>query len=404
MTRIDITLNSNPVDGNNFFLELDVPTEVMNPLDINPGDPFYKSPNFIFKNTVSGSEDVWIRPTIAMTSESLWGKISDYFILYEWITVEQKDNGAVIYVDREGVFSYDVIEGDISITITTFETGITVTGLESNAYLINNQIWLELSSTDTVEYFTLFFENLSNGKTSNTLYSYTFSNKSRVDISPVIKSMFDYPDIKNDNYFKITILSSTGQTITFLKSFIRGGKRTNDTNQNLTANTILRPSEKLPVWDGFPTDEYYLDGNFDIKIRPFADINPLLKDYKRVKGCNGLYLKFLNQSGGYSNWYFESASETESGGSVGVFVRDNKLDDFGSDSDNGLQVYSKVPKEYIGLIKDLIVSPEIYKYDSGNWIRISASKNNIERDNSKRAYSVRIKFDFNYRFNPTLLW
>lgn len=294
------------------------------------------------------------------------------------------------------------------ITRQTGDTSIIVTGLESDNYFINNEIWMVLNTVDTISRYELVLTNLNNGKFTRPFELFTMTNTSRVNIQPIIKSLFDYPNVRNQNKFQITINAYIGNelsgTNSFIKNFIRGGHRTELTNQNIATGTILRPSVKLPIWDGYPTDEYFLDTDGSIQIGPFADIDPSLKDFKRVKGCNNLYVKFLNQQGGYSNWLFESYSNAETNTNLGAFVRNNNIEDLGNEVDNSLNVFSKVPQEYYQLIKDLFVSLEIYVWQDLRWKRVLSGRNTSDYDTAKRAYSVKAKFDIENRYNPSLLW
>lgn len=295
------------------------------------------------------------------------------------------------------------VDGRAVFVITRFGD-IAITDINSNGYLINNEIWMGIVAPDPVEYFQVTFRNTNNGKVSRPFTLYPIEGQAGVDIAPVIKSMFDYPEVRNYNEFIIDVEASNGVTASISRGFLRGGNRTNDTNQNLSAGDILRPTIKLPYWTGYPTSEYYLDSGLRIRERVFDEINDIDKDFRRVKGCNNLYFKFLNQMGGYSNWLFESYSEPESNTNLGAFVRNRVLSDLGNEVDNVLNVYSKVPEQYIDLIKDLIVSPEIYIYRDGDWVRIYSGRNTIDRDPVKRAYAVKLKFNFEYRYNPSLLW
>jgi hypothetical protein len=128
-------------------------------------------------------------------------------------------------------------------------------------------------------------------------------------------------------------------------------------------------------------------------------------DYRRIKGNNNIYLKFLNQKGGYSYWLFESYGEKETNTPLGYLVNtSNNLLDLGNESKSDLQIYSKIPKEYRNFPKDLIVSSDIYAYQNSAWKKIFLKSNNIEFDNIKKVYTVNFNIDLNYRFNPSLLW
>lgn len=343
-------------------------------------------------------------PTYDIEIQTISGatRYSSYVI----ITSEDNDvtfsGGVSTY--REGQSSLVTFE----ITRETGNTPITVSGLESDNYLINNEIWMGISVVDTITRYSVTLSNVNNGKFTRPFDLFTLDNKASINLQPIIKSLFDYPNVRNQNKFQITINAYIGTelsgTNSFIKNFIRGGNRTELTNQNIELGTILRPSIKLPVWDGFPTDEYFLAEDGTIQIRPFADVNPSSKDFKRVKGCNNIYFRFLNQQGGYSNWLFESYSNPETNTNLGAYVRNNNIEDLGNEVDNSLNLFSKVPSEYYQLIKDLFVSLEIYVWQDLRWVRVLSGKNTSDYDTAKRAYSVKAKFDYENRFSPSLLW
>lgn len=281
--------------------------------------------------------------------------------------------------------------------------------LNGNGYFINNQIWFNITADTTAIYFKLILTNLANGKISTQFISYADANNSVfVNIQPIIKSLFDEPDGETNNSTKvrISITANDGANVTFTKDFVRGGNRTNDTNQTISPNQTLRLSEKLPVWSGFPTYDYFLSSAYVIQKQNLADLDPAGIDYKRIKGCNNVYIKFLNQKGGYSYWLFESYTKKESNTNLGYLVssKTNNLLDLGNESESGLQIYSKISKEYRQYALDLINSPDIYAYRSGIWEKIFSRNNTIEYDNIKKVYSVNLNIDLHYRFNPSLLW
>lgn len=279
--------------------------------------------------------------------------------------------------------------------------------LNNNGYFINNEIWFEITADLPVTYFRLILMNLSNAKISTQFISYTDpNNKIFVNIQSIVKSLFDVPNGSTNNATKIqiSITTNTGENLTFTKDFIRGGKRVNDTNQTISPNQTLRLSSNLPVWSGFPISDYFLSSSYLIEEQLLADVSNI--DYRRIKGCNNIYLKFLNQKGGYSFWLFESYSEKEANSNLGYLVnsKTNNLLDLGNESKSDLQIYSKIPKEYRDYAKDIIVSPDIYAYQNGDWKKIFSKSNSIEFDNIKKVYVTNLNIDLNYRFNPSLLW
>lgn len=278
--------------------------------------------------------------------------------------------------------------------------------LNSNGYLINNEIWFNVKADAQILYFKFVFTNLSNSKITTAFINYVDQNNNVfVNIQPIVKALFDVPNggTNNSTKIQISITANTGENLTLIKDFVRGGNRTNDTNQTISPNQSLRLYQTLPVWSGFPAYDYFLSPSYGISQQNLADVTNI--DYRRIKGCNNIYLKFLNQKGGYSYWLFESFTEKEAGTPIGSTVgANNNLLDLGTLSNSDLKVYSKIPKEYKQYAFDLIVSLDLFAYQNGAWKKIFLKANSIERDNIKRVYSVSLNLDLNYRFNPTLLW
>jgi len=278
--------------------------------------------------------------------------------------------------------------------------------LNSNGYLINNEIWFNINADSPVVYFRLVLQNLGNGKISTNFISYSdINNNVLVNIQSAVKSLFDVPNglANNSTKIQITITANEGTTTSFIKDFVRGGNRVNDTNQTISPNQTLRLNTALPVWSGFPAYDYFLSSSYIIQEQNLADVTNI--DYRRIRGCNNIYLKFLNQKGGYSYWLFESYSEKEANTPLGETITGkNNMLDLGSESKSDLQIYSKIPREYRDYAFDLIVSPDVYAYQNGLWKKLFMKSNNIERDNIKRVYTVNLNIDLNYRFNPSLLW
>jgi len=280
--------------------------------------------------------------------------------------------------------------------------------LNSNGYFINNEIWMTITADVPIVWFRLYFKNLSNNKITPYFFVYTdLQNKVFINIQPIVKALFDVPNGSTNNSTKIEIHAITNiaspNSLNITKDFVRGGNRTNDTNQTISPNQSLRLYQTLPVWSGFPAYDYFLSPTYVIEQQNLIDVIDI--DYRRIKGCNNIYLKFLNQKGGYSYWLFESFTEKEAGTPLGYTVGvDNNLLDLGNLSSSDLKVYSKIPREYKQYAFDLIVSPDIFAYQNGAWKKIFLKSNSIERDNIKRVYSVSLNLDLNYRFNPSLLW
>lgn len=278
--------------------------------------------------------------------------------------------------------------------------------LNGNGYLINNEIWFNISTDLPVVYFRMVFTNLGNSKISTQFTSYAdVNNHVFVNIQSIVKSLMDVPNGETNNSTKvqISITTNEGTNLTFTKDFVRGGKRVNDTNQTISPNQSLRPTTKLPVWSGFPIYDYFLSSLYVIQKLNLADVTDI--DYRRIKGCNNIYLKFLNQKGGYSYWVFESYTAKESGQNLGyVTGATNNIIDLGNENKSGLEAYSKIPKEYRDYALDFVCSPDVYAYQNGTWKKVFTNNNSVEYDNIKKVYSVNFNIGLYHRFNPSLLW
>ena len=289
--------------------------------------------------------------------------------------------------------------------------------LENNGYLTNNEIWMDLYLAyefGVATYFKVSLVDYSNSKDSGQFILYTKGSsggvRASINLQPIVKSMMSVPDgeyYNNSFTFEIRIETDNSYSLNVFKSFIRGGVRTNDINKSLTPNQGLRVASTVPVWSGYPVFDYRINAYYIIEQIAQASISDI--DNRRTKGCNNIYVKFLNQNGGYSFWLFESFIKRESNVNLGYSVNTsvNKLVDLGNESKNNVSVYSKIPKNYLRYAQDLIISPDIYIYtpeESNVWTKVFSKNNSVEFDNIKKVYSVFLNLEFQYRFNPSLLW
>jgi len=320
-----------------------------------------------------------------------------------------------------------------------------LSGLSSNFYLANNPIYLSISGIDDrtpyIDYFISVYDNQGSiTSTSKPQRSYNLNNTLSVDIAPLIKSFMSEPN-HNTNYtelnpfpfyfnhikinitvreyeYKNTVVSDPEgglDRIVFSteivntdtisnKTFIRGGKRTYDNNINLGNATNLIVTDKIPVWSGLPVDYYYTnlqDGIVKTNIIPGE-----LKDERTVKGCESIYVKFLNSLGGYSYWLFENSEVQERNSNLGSIRRQLDVLDLGNESEETITLISKVPQRFMPLMKDLIVSPEIYRYEKENqeWHRLSSDNNRITTNSFEVNTKVKLKFNPYSNYNPAVIW
>jgi len=398
---IGINLISNPNNGDTVSFKITV-----------GGVPFTISETFV--TSPIGSNQVQIGSTNLISAQNLALKLASDYPTYIGTMVIGNQvkanslNGSPPYAMATNA--------PLRIEFEFIEASISINGLEYDRYLINNEIWISIGTGTLVEYFNVTIaNNFTGGIPASAVVYPNISGVARLNISPYLKSLFansedpigyniDNQVVPNVNAFTITASSDFFEAASITKTFIRGGKRTNETNQTLPSLSQLRPTLRLPIWQGYDTAGYELDENNVERKVLLATFPEESKDYRRLKGCNSIYCKFLNQQGGYSNWLFESHTITESGNNLGSYIRDNKVDDLGNEFDSKCKLYSKVPEYYRDLIRDLIVSHEIYLTIDGIETRVVLGKNSMPYDKVSRTYTVNINFDFDYRFNPTPLW
>src|SRR5690554_1067846 len=310
---------------------------------------------------------------------------------------------------------------------------MTVSGLNSDLYFSDNPIIVTVTGIDPnalyVEYSLLQFSSFTSTSSGIApMRKYTKGATTlKFDISPSIKASFPEVDV-NENYTSLNpiqtnknILStslvfrevlkngSSSSLPAFNKKFIKGGNRTYESNQNTTIGTPLIPSETIPVWGGYPIDYYYIGSN---KLMYKTNQIPSeLKEYRKIKGCDPVYIKFKNTRGGYSYWLFENSSISNSNSGLGIIEKYDKFIDLGSEENIRLSVVSKVPKRYIEMMEDLIVSEDVYMYRPTSsklyqktWIKITGINNRVNFNPFNKNEKIRLNFNLVNRFNPSVLW
>ena len=325
-------------------------------------------------------------------------------------------------------FSVELISAPVDVSPAPVGT-FTPEGLTSDGFKINNDIvvGIPLHPTGVTTKATIEVSNLATSRTSGTLEGFAFGSSSvRFNLSPVAKWLLPTPQASDNytglvpfdlanNYAKLRITMRryyypANSTVLAYdeaileRTFLRAGERVNDINLTQAPNSVLRASSRLPIWAGYPTAEYSLTA--DYKIFKNNDLSAVVfKEYRHFKGCDNAYIRFLNQYGGYSYWLFGTYKPTNGATPQGYSQQYNEINDFGAEASNGFDVSSKVQEEYIGLMLDLIVSPEVHLYTGSNtWRRIVCKANSITESNTKRVYDVAVKFEQASTFNPSTLW
>lgn len=303
---------------------------------------------------------------------------------------------------------------------------LVVSGLNGNGYYINNDIYVDLSINDVnsqVLYYTIRLTNSSTAETSGDIKVYPkLDGTLKLNITPLVKSMFKVPT-HNTNYSNVITDNSNRELLNIRvyvafevasvqssytqdfnsKSFFRGGEIGNKNNLTTSVGEVLRVVETLPYWSGYPTAEYKVTSGYNVEKNPLMD-NVVDKELRITKGCNHVYLKFLNSKGGYSYWLFEGLTENKGSSNAGYSNNFGVVLDYGNSVSPSIQTYSIVPKRFYPLMLDLIESSEIYLYEDNNWERIINDNNKLDRKEYKKNYEVKLSFERVSNYNPQVLW
>lgn len=301
---------------------------------------------------------------------------------------------------------------------------ISIEGLAENNLLLNNPIWIEVRDSNSMNTIHPKFQvGFSNGFIS----TYTmYEGNAKFDLSPIIKMMMSEPDFGNvnKNLFQtdVTFLfydDFQGYQIPFKnKNFIRGG-RFMGTNNHLTVNSRLIPTDRLPVWDWLPTSIDILRNGY---IETITDVSN--EDTKKMmtEACNGVYLKFLNSLGGYSFWFFEEydfITSGQGGGKIknhGYSIPQNHFYQLGESVENILNVQTRATKEFYYLMRDLATSSEVALFqpnkvfandfvfsEMDDWVKIENESNDFDYGSGDTIKDFDFSFKLPMTYSPKLL-
>lgn len=292
---------------------------------------------------------------------------------------------------------------------------LTITGLQSNYYLANNPIYITVRETSPWDYAAIKVGSLRVSIVT------PVEDAVRVDIAPFIKSLmpnvsFNVSDNIISAEIRVTVFRrgiSVAIPIsqeTFNKTFIRGGNNRNLPNYNISANQLLKVTDKLPYWSGY--DARYsrmIQGGSINTISEYPVDHPQnipnQKERLSVKGCNPKFVKFLNRLGGYSYWLFEVSETTLTNNDLGT-INNSYIADLGYSYNEEIELYSKVPERYMALMEDLIFSPStwLFEKEANQWHRVKLSNNNVKTNRANKAQEFRIKIKPFTNYNPSLIW
>jgi len=304
-----------------------------------------------------------------------------------------------------------------------------IKGLELNGYYINNPLYIEVSDLINTKYIEVTLTYAGVNSVTYKLYS-DLTGKVLVNLASMVRVMLPIPVANNDytnNTTENTVhelsinikeykTDSTTTEQNFNKKFVRGGKIGNLINQTSATGIVLTNSKKLPVWKDRPVALYNMTS--DLVVRKlsllnltgnyFDEAHNIQIEVQTTRYVDGVYLKFLNSLGGYSYWNFERTSTKLKTDNIGYYITPSITGEFvtdmGQEINEEITVESVVKVEYIGIIKDLITSSEVYKYDGdNNWERIILDGNSLTLNPVKKVYDVSISYKRHNTFTPTTL-
>jgi len=170
---------------------------------------------------------------------------------------------------------------------------------------------------------------------------------------------------------------------------------------------ILHNYDKIPYWDDYPAERYYTSESFNIYFETINSVKQNQKERMPNDCCNPIYVKFLNALGGYSYWLLRGQTTNFKTQNVGYYNSDYRnTADYGNTLETTIQLHSKVPERYINIIRELIVSPEIYFYQPENrwkWTQIINNNNTFDYGLDKKINEVQLSFIQPTNYNPQIV-
>lgn len=173
-----------------------------------------------------------------------------------------------------------------------------------------------------------------------------------------------------------------------------------------TTSTI---EDVLPLVEGLNL----LDFDSDLTERFFLNL-------EKEVGCDGIYIKWLNKSGGYSYWLFKNNNGIRGYKEKGYLNNDfNNLEDtinpevsLGIDSKDTINLYDSIlTEDQKNLIATMLDSPKIYLFTGtpfsqnnfNDWVEVKQKQRNYTIKQVKRnIYNVAIRIELPINYNITV--
>lgn len=265
--------------------------------------------------------------------------------------------------------------------MAVYTTALTVTGLNQDRYLVQNPIYVDIAEISTgTKYIRVTLTPVAFSVSEGTpepepisIRLRPFGNQVYFDAARYIRAMMPspqhpYPLVngmtvpKNTLRVRIKITAvdedlNVTDTRTFTRSFVRGGRWNRKTNISLGAPTVLKVSDLIPQWPGYPIAKYTLNASGQIIFNSIVTAAEI--EQRRVIGCNPVYVRYMNREGGYSFWLFETYSLQKKTDKTDIIERRGVLRTTGNEPTYKLSVRGRVERKYFGAMRSLAEAPEV---------------------------------------------
>lgn len=298
---------------------------------------------------------------------------------------------------------------------------MTITGLENNYYLSQNDIWISLNGfSDPVSVLELKVTNLTTGKELPVFkLSPSPANDFEFNICVPVSALFPIPDHININTMQSFQFDFTAKFIdteiaddisTLTKYFVLGGR-----NKDGNAEWYLSASEELVVgkwieWSGITLPSYPQR----IQGATIVDFAPSNVYTKTLKDCDYKLLKFRNSIGGYQYFLFEKFEikpKSRAGKTIPKSANRLRVDNFRNlpnQTTRSIELFTKTPFEIQEVFSDLVDSNEVYLYnplgsdENAKWELLQLENNDSAENNFDRVYENKIEYSFSTYINKKI--
>lgn len=290
---------------------------------------------------------------------------------------------------------------------------MTITGLENNYYLSQNNIWLKINEfASTVSIVELKVTNLTTGNDLPIFkLAASLNNDVQFNISQIVSALMPELDHINLNTLQSFQFDFTAKftdseiedDISSLTKFFVFGKRLKNGNNEW----YLQDSQELIVGKWIEWVGVTLPG-FAKKIQGASILDFIPTDFykKNVLNCDFRILKFLNSLGGFQYFVFESfeiKTKSKAGKTISKITDQLRKDNFinlKNETEQTIEFTTKTPFQIQGVFTDLVTSSDIFLYnsngsdDNAKWQRLKLENNDSIENNFDRIYENKIEFTF----------